>query len=54
MHRCCCGGSGGSSAGRVDLPLDGAAVAVAHDQIDSEQYDKLGEISNWLQQAVVS
>jgi hypothetical protein len=35
--------------GRTDLPLDGAAVLFAHDQIDREQFDRLGEITRWLQ-----
>jgi hypothetical protein len=35
--------------GRTDLPLDGAAVLFAHDLIDREQFDRLGEVTRWLQ-----
>lgn len=36
-------------AGREDLELSGAAVLLAHDQIDRQQYDTLGLITGWLQ-----
>jgi hypothetical protein len=35
--------------GRTDLPLDGGAVLFAHDLIDREQFDRLGEVTRWLQ-----
>jgi hypothetical protein len=34
--------------GRTDLPLDGAAVLLAHDHIDREQFDRLGQVTGWL------
>lgn len=38
-------------AGREDLELSGAAVLLAHDQIDRQQYDTLGLITDWLQRS---
>jgi hypothetical protein len=35
--------------GRTDLPLSGAAVLFAHELIDREQFDRLGEVTRWLQ-----
>jgi len=37
--------------GRADLPLDPAAVLLARDLIDKTQFDTLGVITAWLQQA---
>lgn len=37
------------AGGRVDLEINGASVLFGHELISREQYDRLGEITRWLQ-----
>lgn len=35
--------------GRLDLGLDGSTILYGHDLINRQQYDRLGEVTHWLQ-----